>query len=295
MSKNNKLLIGSSFLIIAVISYFVIQEFNSRHRVKVKPSGEIMIQNIDQDGGLFILDLEKEEKKHFLKQENVNDPVFVLESNDILFVSYFLSQDKTKYFSKIKLFNFVTKQIEEITSLSYEVRYPDLLSNKRISFIDNDGYIHLFDLQSKEDTILYNVGRLDDDAIEISWGKNYENFLISARGKIYQYSLKTKQKNYIADGFTPTFSKDYSRIAYISPDQGRKLVIMDLATRQKQIIKDTGEVVLISWSPDGKSIAYIRGSKYYLSDFFELSILDVKSRLTKKVLSLRNPSRISWR
>jgi Tol biopolymer transport system component len=155
-----------------------------------------------------------------------------------------------------------------------------------ISSVDNDGAfdIYIISLPSKEVRQLTHTEGNGVENVWLDWcpagpiafastrDGNYEIYMINPDGT---GEVRLTENDY--DDFYPTLRWDGKQIAFSSSVATKKgppqkdIFIMDIATRKTKRITDTPEdEVALSWSPDGKKIAY---SKYVMGQL-EIFIYD---------------------
>lgn len=287
MPKEYKLIISIGSIFSLILIAMIILSFTSKFETKL--SGKIMYQNVGEKGGITIKDFDKMTDEFYLKGESVNDPLFVNDGQKIIFYSYRLSGDSSNPVSDINLYDFITKKVDKLITIPYEVNCPTLITNNLIGFTDLNGVVHLFDLKSKKDIIITTLKKTDS---YISWNHN-DTFIFSDGEKIYEYNIKTSKETFLTDGAKPTFSNKNDKIVYVSPY--KKLVLLDIKSGTKDVIAKINNVSFITWSPDDKHIAYLDQQKGFVDNAWNLNIVEINSKKQEKIESFFNTRRISWR
>lgn len=132
----------------------------------------------------------------------------------------------------------------------------------------------------------------DGDAAFVDWAPNGTEVVFSDKERIFILDTHTKQvSKFLDSGFNPRFSPDGSKIAffiYRRGDNNKKTHIeIGVVSRDDpkavNIVKGTTSKLLpkyLTWTPDGKSVAYI------LAEFEKLILFRIKFEFKSYVVSI---------
>lgn len=187
---------------------------------------------------------------------------------------------------KVVLFDLETKETIQV----YQADTP-YISAVEISYVDE----RHFSVVEENKLILVNIENGEKRIIAEDIGNSIHSwsndgttlyYSVHSEGKndqIVRLNVKTDQKEYLFDGFSPKVSKDGNLIAYFLDGDRTKLIVKELNGKKQW--EYTAPMVNFCLSPNGEYIATVewwRGIEFYMG--CTVKIVDYKAGKTQTVV-----------